>query len=333
VLVAECEPVSRMLLASFMGEGYELTFAESSDEVLELASKTDRPDVLLLDSGFCEGDALGLLSRLKEGERSAKLPVIFSAPMLDQTSVERALALGASDFLSKPYLPGIVKLRIETQLELARSRAQLEALLAERTRELADSRLEVIRRLSRAAESRDNETGMHIVRMSKYAQMIAQSAGASVAKSELVLNAAPMHDIGKIGVPDSVLLKPGALDDLEWRSMREHCRIGANIIGKADSELARSAAAAALSHHERYDGSGYPSGLSGEAIPWIGRVVAIADVFDALTSVRPYKNAWPMDLALDLIRSEAGTHFDPELAAAFLDTRDEAAEIMALFPD
>ena len=174
---------------------------------------------------------------------------------------------------------------------------------------------------------------MHIERMSKYAQIIALAAGASATKAENVLNAAPMHDIGKIGIPDSVLQKPGKLDEAEWKLMREHCRIGANIIGKGDSELARSAATAALTHHERYDGNGYPAGLSGEAIPWIGRVVAIADVFDALTSERPYKHAWPQELALDLISSESGTHFDPELVSVFLEARTEVGEVRALYPD
>jgi putative two-component system response regulator len=264
---------------------------------------------------------------------TACIPVIFMAPMLDEAAVERALSLGADDFIQKPCMPGIVKLRIEGQLELARTRSGLELVIEERTKELKDSRLEIIRRLCRAAEYRDNETGMHIVRMSKYSQIIAQAAGASIAKSELVQSAAPMHDIGKIGIPDSVLLKQGPLDEHEWKIMRQHCKIGADIIGKGDSELLRSAAAAALTHHERYDGQGYPAGLSGESIPWVGRVIAVADVFDALTSERPYKRAWPMERAFDLIRSESGSHFDPELAQAFLGSEAEVSEVMALYPD
>jgi putative two-component system response regulator len=333
VLVADREPMTGLLLTGFLEEEYELAYASDGDELMTLVGGKARPEIILLDASICDSGSYRALERLKSDPASSGIPVIFLASILDESSVQRALELGAADFIQKPCMPGIVKLRIEGQLELSRSRSELELAIEERTRELKDSRLEIIRRLCRAAEYRDNETGMHIVRMSKYSQIIAQAAGASVAKSELVQNAAPMHDIGKIGIPDSVLLKRGALDEPEWKVMRQHCKIGADIIGKGDSELLRYASAAALTHHERYDGQGYPAGLSGEAIPWIGRVIAIADVFDALTSERPYKRAWPMEQAFDLIRSESGSHFDPELVAAFLEAEAEVSEVMALYPD
>ena len=333
VLVADRESMTSLLLTGFLEEEYELAYARDSDQLMRLVGGKARPEIILLDASLCASGSYEILERLKAEPTSSGIPVIFIASILDEPSVQRALELGAADFIQKPCMPGIVKLRIEIQLELSRSRSELELAIDERTKELSGSRLEIIKRLCRAAEYRDNETGMHIMRMSKYSQIIAQAAGASTSKSELVLNAAPMHDIGKIGIPDSVLLKQGTLDEIDWKVMRQHCKIGADIIGKGDSELLRYASAAALTHHERYNGQGYPAGLSGESIPWIGRVIAIADVFDALTSERPYKQAWPMERALELIRSESGSHFDPDLALAFLEAEAEVSEVMALYPD
>jgi putative two-component system response regulator len=333
VLVADREPMTSLLLTGLLEGEYELAHACGGDQLMRLVAGKARPEIILLDASLCDSGSFEVLERLKSDPESSGIPVIFIASILDEPSVQKALELGAADFIQKPCMPGIVKLRIEIQLELLRSKSELELAIDERTKELSESRLEIIRRLCRAAEYRDNETGTHIMRMSKYSQIIALAAGASITKSELVQNAAPMHDIGKIGIPDSVLLKQGPLDELEWKVMRQHCKIGADIIGKGDSELLRYASAAAFTHHERYDGQGYPAGLSGEAIPWIGRIIAIADVFDALTSVRPYKQAWSMDRALELIRSESGSHFDPELASAFLESETQVAEVMALYAD
>jgi Response regulator containing a CheY-like receiver domain and an HD-GYP domain len=333
VLVADGDLISAFALRGCLADKFLVDTANSGEATLRIARAAQAPELILLDSGLPDPGAFETLSLLKSDEATSRIPVIFVSAFLDDAGAERALGLGASDFLMKPFSPCIVQLRISSQLELSRSRAQLEALVEERTLELKESRLEVIRRLSRAAEYRDNETGMHIIRMSKYAQRIAQAAGASLSKSELVLNAAPMHDIGKIGVPDGILLKRGPLDEAEWDIMRRHCAIGASIVGGIDSELMRSASSAALSHHERFDGKGYPSGLSGESIPWIGRVVALADVFDALTSDRPYKKAWAPEPAFDLIESESGSHFDPELVEAFMGAKQDILEIKALYAD
>jgi putative two-component system response regulator len=316
-----------------LSEDYEVIAATNGGEALRLAESKPLPSLVLLGLEVSAPDSRETLSLLKSNPLTSGIPVIFSAPMLDGAAAERALALGADDFVLMPCSPCVLKLRVGAQIELSHSRARLEALVEERTKELSETRLEVIRRLCRAAEYRDNDTGMHVVRMSKYAQIVALAAGASPAKAELVLNAAPMHDIGKIGIPDDILRKAGPLDEAERAVMRRHCEIGAAIVGNHGSELMRTAAQAALSHHERYDGAGYPAGLSGEAIPWIGRVIALADVFDALTSDRPYKRAWEIDRALELIRSERGTQFDPELADAFLGAEAELREIKALYPD
>lgn len=333
ILIADGDPATELLCKALDPE-YDFIYARDDGDFWDFSFGNPRPDVILLDALFWGSDPLTLLARFREKEETIqRVPIIFSAPFFDHTAVDAAIRGGASDFLLKPHAPGILQLRIKTQLELSRSRAELESLVEERTKELKDSHLEVVRRLVRASEFRDNETGAHILRMSRYSQIIASAAGADAATAELVLNAAPMHDIGKIGVPDAVLRKPGPLNDEEWGLMRMHCRIGANIIGKGDSDIARHAAEAALTHHERYDGTGYPEGLSGETIPWIGRVIAVADVFDALTTERPYKKAWTPEMAIELIQSESGTHFDPKLVSSFLESIDEINEVRALYPD
>jgi putative two-component system response regulator len=190
-------------------------------------------------------------------------------------------------------------------------------LVEQRTEELQSTRLEIIVRLGRAAEFKDYTTGNHIVRMSQYSRLIAEAAGLGHATAELLLHGSPMHDVGKIGIPDSVLLKSGKLNSDEWKIMQRHAAIGAEIIGEHKSELLMMARAVALTHHEKWDGSGYPQGLREAAIPIAGRIVAIADVFDALTSVRPYKKAWSIEQAVQFIDNNAGIQFDPGLIPAF----------------
>ena len=178
--------------------------------------------------------------------------------------------------------------------------------------------LQIVQRLGLAAEYKDNETGLHVIRMSHYSRVLALAAGFSEAQAEELLNAAPMHDVGKIGIPDAVLRKPGKLDGEEWEVMKQHAQIGADIIGEHPSGLLRMAREIALNHHEKWDGSGYPRGISGAEIPVEARIIAIADVFDALTSERPYKKAWPVEEAMQLLREQSGRHFDPELVELFL---------------
>jgi putative two-component system response regulator len=231
----------------------------------------------------------------------------------------RGLELGAVDYIVKPISLPIVQARVRTQLALYDQNRELDAKVREQTAQLHETRLEIIRRLGRAAEYKDNETGLHVIRMSHYAQILGFAAGMDTRNAELLLNAAPMHDIGKIGIPDRILQKPGKLDSEEWDIMCTHVHIGADIIGDpGDSELLKMARIVALTHHEKWDGSGYPNGLAGEDIPRVGRIVAVADVFDALTSVRPYKAAWPVEKAVDLLKAEVGQHFDPDLVPLFI---------------
>ena len=233
--------------------------------------------------------------------------MIFVTALTDTDDEAEGFEAGAVDYITKPVSPLIVKARIRTHLSLVR------------VDELRETRLQIVQRLGMAAEYKDNETGLHVIRMSHYSRLLALAAGLGEAEAEDLLHAAPMHVVGKIGIPDAILRKPGKLDADEWSVMREHSRIGAKIIGEHPGGLLKMAHNIALCHHEKWDGSGYPHGLRGEAIPLEARIVAIADVFDALISERPYKKAWSVEEAVTLIRSEAGRHFEPRLVELFID--------------
>jgi putative two-component system response regulator len=219
------------------------------------------------------------------------------------------------DYITKPVSPPIVRARVRTHLSLVRMD------------ELRESRMQIIERLGRAAEYKDNETGLHVIRMSHYAQLLALRAGWSEVDAEELLAAAPMHDIGKIGIPDAILLKPGPLSPEEWAVMRTHPQIGADIIGEHRSKVLALAREIAWCHHEKWDGSGYPRGLAGDAIPMSARIVAVADVFDALTTARPYKRAWTVEAAAEQLRKDAGHHFDPQLVELFMGILPQVLEI------
>jgi putative two-component system response regulator len=205
--------------------------------------------------------------------------------------------------------------------------------LEQRTVELEQTRLEIIRRLGRAAEYKDDDTGLHVIRMSHYARLLAEASNFSADRAELLFNAAPMHDIGKIGIPDNILQKSGPLTEAEWVVMRQHPAIGAGIIGKHQSDLLDVARTVALTHHEKWDGSGYPRGRAGEDIPIEGRIVAVVDVFDALTSKRPYKEEWPVEQAVAYLREHSGLHFDPALVPRFLELLPQVLEIKRQYSD
>ena len=230
----------------------------------------------------------------------------------------QGFALGAVDYITKPVSPPIVKARVKTHLALYDQNRELERMVRERTAELHHTRLEIIKRLGRAGEFRDNETGMHVIRVAHFCRLLGEAVRMNEEDLDLLFNAAPMHDIGKIGIRDNVLLKPGKLEDPEIKVMRQHVPFGGEIIGEHADRLLSMAQLIALTHHEKWDGTGYHRGLKGEEIPLVGRITSIADVFDALTSVRPYKKAWPVEDAVKLIQREAGTSFDPELVQKFV---------------
>lgn len=280
-----------------------------------------------------EMDGYAVCEKLKTNPVTAEIPVIFVTAKAEVVDEQKGFEMGAVDYITKPVSPPIVQARVKTHIYLYDQNLSLANKVKERTALLEKTRLEVIQRLGRAAEYKDNETGMHVIRMSHYSKILAQQLDVSERWVELVFQASPMHDIGKIGIPDAVLRKPGKLDAEEWAVMQTHVKIGADIIADSDTRLMQMAQEIALYHHEKWDGSGYPHGLKGEDIPLSARIVAIADVFDALTSERPYKQAWPIKKATALLEEEAGSHFDPTLVPIFLQQLDEILKVKESFKD
>lgn len=298
-------------------------------------------DLILLDLNMPHLDGYEVMEQFSAVFGDKLPPILILTAQEFQGLRQRAFDCGASDYVTKPFdIPELVsRARNLIEVKLVRDymshqNEELERRVKKRTAELVsvqqelhDSRLQVVRRLGRASEYRDNETGLHIIRMSEFAALIAKNAGLSQYDCDLLLNAAPMHDIGKIGIPDAILLKNGKLDPDEWAIMKTHAQIGADILSDGDTDLLQMAAEIALSHHEKWNGSGYPNGLSGEAIPISGRITAIADVFDALTSERPYKKAWSVEKSVELIKSESGEHFDPTIVEHFLEVLPKILEL------
>jgi putative two-component system response regulator len=314
LLLVDDEATNLQVLRHILQEDYRLLFAKDGAKALEMAER-ERPDLILLDVMMPGMTGYEVCQALKVQAHLEAIPVIFVTALADVEDEAHGFAVGAVDYITKPVSPPIVRARVRTHLSLVRMD------------ELRQTRLQIVQRLGMAAEYKDNETGLHVIRMSHFSKVLALAAGFSEAAAEELLNAAPMHDVGKIGIPDAVLRKPGKLDEQEWAVMRQHVEIGAQIIGEHPSGLLRTAQRIALTHHEKWDGSGYPNGLSGEDIPLEGRIVAIADVFDALTSVRPYKAAWSVEDAVRLLQEESARHFDPQLVELFIQQLPAILEI------
>ena len=320
LLVVDDEPTNLQVLRHVLDKDYRLLFATDGTRALQLA-RQEQPRLVLLDVMMPGMDGYAVCAALKADPATAAIPVIFVTALADAVDETRGFDAGGVDYITKPVSAPVVRARVRTHLSLVRMD------------ELRETRLQIVQRLGRAAEYKDNETGMHVIRMSHFSKLLALAAGHSPAWAEDLLNAAPMHDVGKIGIPDAVLRKPGPLDAAEWDTMRRHPEIGAEIIGDHPSGLLQLAREIALAHHEKWDGSGYPRGLAGEAIPVSARIVAVADVFDALTTRRPYKEPWPVQDALDHITAQAGKHFDPALVALFVPLVPQLLEIRARWSD
>jgi cyclic di-GMP phosphodiesterase len=332
ILVVDDAPESIDVLRGVLGGEYRVKAAIHGVIALKLIEATP-PDLILLDVMMPEMDGFEVCQRLKAEPATAQIPVIFVTTLADAGSEGRGLELGAVDYLTKPYVPALVRSRVKSHLALYHRHLSLEHEVRLRTRDLSETRLEIIHRLGRAGEYRDNETGMHVLRMSHIARLLARRLGMSEAESDLLLQVAPMHDIGKLGIPDRILLKPGKLTPEEWELMKQHTRIGAEIIGNHPSELMQAARMIALRHHERWDGSGYPDGLRAEAIPAMARVVAVADVFDALLSARPYKEPWSIAATVEEFKAQSGRHFEPSAVDSLLAILPECLELRERFRD
>jgi putative two-component system response regulator len=354
ILIVDDNPENLTILGELLRPRYQVRAANSGARALQLALQSPLPDLVLLDIMMPAMSGYEVLEHLREGTLTRDIPVIFTTTMSETEDEQRGLVLGAVDYIAKPLRPAIVLARVHTQLELKQARdrlqshnASLEAEIARRMDENLLIQDVTIRALARLAETRDNETGNHILRTQEYVRTLARRAASHPRFADrlpdlaidLIAKSAPLHDIGKVGIPDHVLLKPGKLTPEEWVIMKTHARLGADAIARAIDDTHRPvpflsiAKQVAAHHHERWDGGGYPDGLAGDAIPLAARLMAVADVFDALISRRVYKKPMPFDEVRRIMGEEGGRHFDPDLLSTFVDGFDEFCDIARLHPD
>lgn len=309
ILIVDDEPANLKVMREVLGNQYRMSFAKSGSAALALLEK-EQPKLILLDIMMPDMNGFEVCEILKSTPALSHIPIIFVTALGDESDEFKGFELGAVDYITKPISPAIVRARVKTHLSLVQAE------------QLKQAHVDLVHRLGRAAEYKDTDTGEHIARMSQYSKLLALEFGMGEQQAELLRQAAPMHDVGKIGIPDAILLKPGRLTPDEFDHMKQHAAIGAQILANSSSPLLQLAHKLAIEHHEKWDGSGYPNGLKGEQISVEGRIVAIADVFDALTSKRPYKEAWGVEEALEHMQAQAGKHFDPHLINLFVNKLD-----------
>jgi len=335
VLVVDDEPANVKLLERMLkSEGFTRILTTNDPEQAVSMFAEHQPDLVLLDLNMPGLDGFGVMERMRQSEHEGFLPVLV---LTGDTSMEtrwRALECGARDFITKPFDDTEIMMRIRHLLEVRilqrdmnSQNALLEKWVKDRTRQLEEAQLDAVRRLANAAELRDTDTGAHAQRIGMYCQALGRAAGLDERTCDLLLHSSPLHDIGKIAIPDRILLKPEELTHDEWTIMKTHTTIGAGLLANGASELIQTAQVIALTHHERWDGSGYPFSVKGEGVPVSGRICALADVYDAITSKRCYKPALPEEHAIDFIRRGAGTLFDPALTVAFNRVLPQFADI------
>jgi putative two-component system response regulator len=351
LLIVDDEPVNVSVLAQHLRPTYRVRAATSGAAALRAIASEPRPDLVLLDVMMPDLDGYAVLERLRADPATREIPVLFLTAVADGESEERALDAGAADYITKPIRPAVVRARVRTQLEAKRARdllAHHNALLERevRARMAENDRIQIltIRALAHLAETRDVHTGGHIERTQGFVRLIAEAVrsrggpatGLDDRAIDLLTRSAPLHDIGKVGIPDAILLKPGPLDESEWAIMRTHTLLGAEALAKAEADVPQSPAFLSVAkeivlwHHERWDGDGYPHRLAGGGIPLSARVMAIADTFDALTSPRVYKSALPVAQARSIIVAARGSQFDPRVVDAFEDAFPALADLVAM---
>ena len=307
ILVVDDTKLARDMIASILEDYFTLIFAKDGIEAIEKARKCS-PDLILLDIEMPRLDGYQTCASLKSDEITNRIPVLFITSRTTTYDEMKGFEVGCVDYITKPFAPPVVLARVRAQIALVDQSVLLD-------------------RLSIAGEYKDSETGAHVKRIGHYSEILARGLGWTTATCQAIARTAPMHDIGKIAIPDKIILKPGPLTDDERAIMKSHCEVGAKILDSKGGALMRLAASIALSHHERWDGTGYPHMLSGHDIPIEGRIVSIADVFDALLTSRSYKEAWPLDLVVKYIVNNAGTQFDPEIVSLFEHSLDDFVKV------
>ena len=347
ILIVEDDQAMQKLNDRILSQLDHKTYcADNGKQALEMVAEVN-PDLILMDANMPLIDGFEATRQIKSDQNTMGIPIIMITGISDTTHRVKALDAGVDDFLAKPPEKAEIIATICSQLKVKAYNDSirdyqhtLEQAVSYRTdqlnhamAQLKDTTLEIIHRLATASEYRDEDTGAHLQRMSNYAAIVAKKMGLGFNTVESILHAAPMHDIGKIGIPDSILLKPGKLTTSEWELMQEHPNIGYKILRGSKIPLVRTAGIIALTHHEKWNGKGYPQGLKGKKIPLVGRITAIADVFDALTSKRPYKPAFEVDKSIEIVKKESGQHFDPDVVEAFLACRDDLLTIKEKYTD
>jgi putative two-component system response regulator len=345
ILIVDDQPQNIELIeAHLVNENYDIVTAVNGKDALKKLSE-NVIDMILLDVMMPEMDGFEVTRNIRQDEKYRLLPIILVTALHETENRVRGIEAGCDDFISKPFEKTLLLARIRSLLKvknyndlIEKYRIELESKVAEKTNELTDTytkikhaSLETIQKLSRTSEHRDEYTGAHIKRMSRYSEAVARRIGLDEATVDDILYGSSMHDLGKIGIPDSILMKDSKLNPEEWEIMKTHSAIGAAMLEGSDSAVINMGRSIAQNHHEKWDGSGYPASLKGTEIPIAGRIAAIADVFDALTSIRPYKKPFSLEKAFQIIRDGKGNHFDPDVVDAFFDVQDEIIDIKSKF--
>lgn len=326
ILTVDDTPMNLDILNGILSNDYVIKSAINGKIALKIAENT-KPDIILLDIMMPDMDGFEVCKRLKANPDTADIPIIFVTAMLASEDEQKGFDLGAVDYITKPVNPAIVKVRVKTHLALADQQKSCKKTIEVQTKDLHETQKSAIHMLGTAGHYNDTDTGSHIWRMGEYSAALARANHWSVEQVKELQLAATMHDTGKIGIPDQILKAPRKLTAEEWVIMKTHTQIGYNILNKSSLPLFQMAAEIALSHHEKWDGNGYPKGLIKDEIPESARIVAIADVFDALTMKRSYKEAWPIEKAFKVVFEGSGNHFDPVLTQLFIDIKDEILAI------
>ncbi len=333
ILIVDDTTKNIQLIGSILkNQGYEVAFATDGTKAI-MAIEKHHYDLILLDVMMPGIDGYQTCKKIKSMPNALHIPVIFLTAKTDEESIVKGFDSGGVDYVTKPFNQRELIARVETQLKLKEYEDNLEKNVKSLTKEIEETQREVVQTMGAIAETRSRETGNHVKRVAEYCYVFAKRYGLSEKDALLLKEASPMHDVGKLGIPDAILHKAGKLSNDEWEIMKTHAELGYDMLKFSERPMLKTAATVALTHHEKFDGSGYPKNLVGKEIPIFGRILAICDVFDALGSERCYKKAWPDDDIWELLRSESGKHFDPVLVDIFFDHMDEFIAIRSKLRD